>query len=604
MNPPNSAVSPFEFDDNQPKYLQLQASLVPGGSAAGSALESQADGLLPGSIVRLELHSDPVVLDEQPADARGSVRFSSQIPEGIESGVHRLILSGITPNGEEVSSTAAFEIDDSGIVTAFVAATESLSGPPSESDAERALEVGRPTYDPDSNIATSAALALSTAVLLTVVSSGSSTGKPASSSAPATDSTEQPQSSPGAGSGDSRDTSSQGSLDSISAKSIVNVDAEAESWGDRSSTWRLAGGSRLHSRLTQAHTWVSGRSTVLARILTDGQSVRAIFGALHVVPIAMGALIGVFAGFSVDGIVSPAFAVVAAIIVSSMFDALVGLTGWLGFAVVVIARFGIDGWFDVRTLLGLAVLFFGLPLIANSLRPLRRVPGGPLTRVDRLADVVLGPLLSAIAASGAYLALNGLSGLQLVSQGEADRIRWVAGSAVIMRMALEEIAVRAYPRRMREVELRSSRSTPLVIDIATIGMKCGIFLLVASSYFGFGWGTWMVVVTMSVVPSLSLVSDRFPNSELVRHWFPRGVIRSVIMLFVGVWFSSLILGVDIETERAKSLAAALMIPGVAVGIIDLFGRVGGEWPDRLAKRLVGGCLWVFLLAVMFGRIAI
>jgi len=490
-------------------------------------------------------------------------------------------------------------------VTAVIQASESMSGPPSEDEVARALGVGRSTYDTTGNVATTSALAISAVVLLTVMSSGGSASRESSPrNGSSSESNAQTSKAPEQDSESSRDTTSQGSLDSISAKGIAKIDVDRESWGDRSATWRLLGGQRIHAVLERAHEWVSAWSTVLARVLVDGQSMRAILGTLQLVPAVAGALVGGVAGFSIDGVVSPSFAWVVAIICLAMFDALSGAAAWLVFAVVAVSRFGVSGWFDVRTLLGMAVLFLGLPLIANSVRPLRRTQAEGLASIDRLADYLLGPLLVGIAAGGVYLALNGLSGLHLVQQSESERLRWVAGIAVIARMVVEDIAVRAYPKRMKDVMFTRARETPLAIDIGTILMKCCLFLLVASSFFGFGWSTWMVIVAMSLVPSLGLFSDRFPNSTTVHHWFPRGVLRSVIMLFIGVWFAKWILGDDTSAEHAKNLAAALMIPGVAVGVVDLFGRRGGEWPDRLTKRVIGGCLWAFMLAVMLGFVTV
>ena len=586
---------PFDVQDGKPRFLQLKLTLAAGEPVSGKSLTSEAGGLKPGSNVRLELHSTPILLGERPAGTDGSVRFDSVMPDSIEPGMHRLILTGTTTDGFAVSATAAFEVDQSGIVTQVVAASESLSGVPSEAAMARALSAGKPLYDTTANVATSASLAVSAVVILTVMgasSGGSSkkdegTGSDESMSSDHTDPSEP-------------NHSSQGSIDSLNTDAIEAADDEHMAWGDHSLTWRFPGGEHLHRVFNRIHTFVGTKSTLITRLVTDGHWMRASFGSLQLVPLLAGLGVGIAASASVQGVFAPTFAFVVVIVLLAMVDALAGALAWLGFVITAAVLHGVSGWFDVRTLLGLGVLFMGLPLLTNNVRPLRRDIENRLDRVDRLADYLMAPILVGFASSGLYLALNGLSGLQMVAQSDANALRWFVGFAVIARMAFEDIATHSFPKRLRHTTFDPTKGTPLPIDIGTIVLKSALYLLATTSFFGLGWETWLVVVLMAVVPMLKLFVHRFPNYEPVHKWFPRGVMRSVVMLFVGVWFAGWVLGLSEDPNYTKALAAVLLIPGIVIGVVDVIGRKSDGWPDTLWRRLIGGALWAYMFAVLFG----
>ena len=109
---------------------------------------------------------------------------------------------------------------------------------------------------------------------------------------------------------------------------------------------------------------------------------------------------------------------------------------------------------------------------------------------------------------------------------------------------------------------------------------------------------------MTLVPFLKLFVDRFPNVPFIHRWFPRGILRTVVMLWVGAWLTGLILGGDSSAAHTKEMAAFLLLPGMVIGLIDIAGREGGAWPDVLWKRLIGGCLWVLAFLVMFGHVTV
>ncbi|WP_156891224.1 family 78 glycoside hydrolase catalytic domain [Agromyces subbeticus] len=69
-----------------------------GGSSGTLAVEPgmrllvEASGFGPGAVVRVELHSDPVVLGIATADERGVVALQAVVPPGVPAGAHELVL--------------------------------------------------------------------------------------------------------------------------------------------------------------------------------------------------------------------------------------------------------------------------------------------------------------------------------------------------------------------------------------------------------------------------------------------------------------------------------------------------------------------------------
>ena len=585
--------NPFDVVDGAPRFLQLSVALSQGVPAAGSPLKSKSGGLLPGSTVTLEVHSEVRVIATGIADAAGSVEFDSVLPADLEPGDHMIVLRGTTPQGSEVVSTAGFTLDESGTVTSVVQASESLSGVPTRAQLARAAAAGVPLYDTTGNVATSAALAVSATIVAGVMAAGAVSG--------ASSGKNQREKDPGAA---DRDEAAQGEIGGLEATGMGAVVAVKPGAGDRLPTWTLPWQEKHQRAVSSLHSLVASRSAALSRLIADGHWVRAVFGSAQAALWILMAVAGIMAGQTVDGVMAPSVVVVTLFVSVSMLDAFAGTAAWTGFAVTVVVRFGIDGVYDLRTLLGLGVLLMGVPLIANHARPLRRIVTDRLDKVDRVADYLMLPLLMSFATKGVYTALNGLSGLQMVSGDEATVFsRWVL-AAVVLRMVVEDLVVRTHPRRMQESDLPATDGPPLTVDIATLVLKGGLFLLAAGSFFGLGWRTWLVIGFMTVVPFLKLFIDRFPNVPFIHRWFPKGVLRTVIMLWVGAWLAGLILGGDSSPEHTKEMAAFLLLPGMTIGVIDIIGREGGSWPDTLWKRLVGGCLWTFSFLVMFGFVTI
>lgn len=568
--------------------LELVPEFGVGDSAGGAVVRATARGLEPGSLVQLEVRSNPTVIAKGLTDARGHAMLAGRLPERLEPGVHTLSLAGVAPGGTPLVSVVALSIGADGAVVTITPGSSIVSAIPDSSQAEKMVVVGAPPYDASRDGSGAVALAGAAVVLMSVA--GASRG--ARSRRPSDDESE--------GGTSERDEDAEGSLASAEAKVLATAADGTVAWGDRSRLWALPGWAGLQQILRlfvrRGERW----STLVVRVLQDGTWIRSVIGAGGVVPWIVGGGLGFVAAQSVDGLaVPPAFGLIVAIVVVSFVDSLGGAVAWLVFTVSIAVTGGIASWFDVRTLLGLAVLFVALPLIAASFRPVlrARADGGGAT-IERFFDYLVVPLFLSYAASSVYRALNGLSGLDVVADAQATSLRWVCLFLAIGRMLVEDATRVWFPARRMEAALPTKRAPHVVVPYFNLVTMLGLYVLTAGPYMGTGLRTWVVMALMAVVPLCKANKDRFPNVASIHRWFPRGILRGVVLLYAVAVYGRWV--IDVTGAEARDAVPLMLLPGIAIGIVDCFGRTGGAWPERRVKSLAGAILWAVSFSVVAG----
>jgi hypothetical protein len=288
-----------------------------------------------------------------------------------------------------------------------------------------------------------------------------------------------------------------------------------------------------------------------------------------------------------------------------LFDAFASTLAWLTFSIACIITGNVTNIYEFRTLMGLAIVWIAIPSIASAIRPMvRDQERSSSYAYDRFADYVVMPLFASYAAASAYSALNGLSGLTLVSSTAANQVRILVVACCVARLLVEDAVQLLYPSRSAEIYIEpetTQRKTSRLFTIATSGI---LYLIAAGPFFGFGWRTWLVVSLMSAVPLGKLFSSSFPNFPRIHQWFPRGVVRSALMIFVSAWFARFIFGIAGQSHHAQTLAVLLLIPGIVIGVIDCIARDGGDWPSTLFTKISGVAIWLFLAAVLTGNLSV
>lgn len=465
--------------------------------------------------------------------------------------------------------------------------------PPAAAVPTRAQIFGVPEYDVSQDTKTTVKYAAAGMALLTVVGAGaiaaSGPGMPGMILPPGVPARRR----------------QKAKLTGVRASRLGSV-SESEAWGDRSRTWRWPGTDRIDEGIKSAFTATSSYFAVIPRTLIDGSWARAMFGSLGLILWVAGAVLGVMALNETNWLAAPPSVPLTLAIVSlGILDAAAGAIAWIVVVLGVMLSGNYTGIEDLRTLLGLGVLYLGMGLLANAVRPLRREIGSDgKERFDRLADYVMVPVASVLAGAGVYLALNGLSGLELVSKSDVPALQITIVMGLWVRMLLEECATYLYPERSLAVAppRHDGPSTPW--KVAAIGVKLAVFLLVAQPFFGLGWPTWLAGLMIVGPMLIRLRSDKLPNSVKLNKWMPKGLFRMAIMLYVGAAWAILVLGSEPSDDRTRQTFALIALPAFILTLVDLVGREGWTWPDTWKKRIAGIAFWVFTTGVAFGLISI
>lgn len=107
-----------------PATAHAQPAYTPSGSPVlstaspepGGALAVGGGGFGGGSVVRVVMYSEPVVLGTATADAAGEVSIDVKVPSSFEPGSdHRVELQGVDPSGEVRVLTQAVTIAGGGV---------------------------------------------------------------------------------------------------------------------------------------------------------------------------------------------------------------------------------------------------------------------------------------------------------------------------------------------------------------------------------------------------------------------------------------------------------------------------------------------------------
>lgn len=95
-----------------------------GDRVAGAPVRLSGGGLRPGSTWTAELRSTPVTLATGTAGADGTFWLLSSLPATVEPGQHRVVLSGIAPDGSPVTGTVWITVTAAGTFGYVSAAAE------------------------------------------------------------------------------------------------------------------------------------------------------------------------------------------------------------------------------------------------------------------------------------------------------------------------------------------------------------------------------------------------------------------------------------------------------------------------------------------------
>ncbi|MGA1361658.1 MAG: hypothetical protein ACO36A_01920 [Ilumatobacteraceae bacterium] len=602
--------SPFRTARSADRFFSVALATAPSGTAV---LSGTSAGLAPGSVVSVVLQPGSVSVGTVTVAADGTAILDLPLPASFDAMTSRVELRATSADGEEVGAVGM--VPASGDDTDLSAASfGEFIGVLPAAQIERAAESGLPVYDTLRNVGDTVALTTSAAVVgalaLGSIASGAG-GRNRDSRRPRGGGDDRSSDAMRVRAGRRRneddeeesnsDESAEAELGATDANLLDSTGSAHEGRGDRSRSWRLPGAELLQRFVGSLARWAEHRSMLVTRVATDGQWARASLGSAASALWLAGGTIGALAALAPSGgVVRLSVGFACVIVALAMLDAAAGAFAFGTFVMANLLAGNVGGLFDTRTLLGVALLFVALPSIGSAIRPFRRTVENRHSLMDRAADYLIAPLFLGYAGSAAFAALNGLSGLDMVSSGDAEVLRNVIFAMTVIRLLLEDSVPRAYPRRWAETTVEVDPAPSRVVRSASVAIVGVLYLLGAGPFYGYGWQTWVIVSLLVAVPALGQVSHLLPNLPRAHRVVPRGVLRSVLMCYFGAWFATAVMSAAGSAVSARSIAVVLLLPGVVLGVIDCFAREGGEWPETTLKRAGGLALWALSALILVG----
>ncbi len=376
--------------------------------------------------------------------------------------------------------------------------------------------------------------------------------------------------------------------------------------GDRSRTWHWPGTQGLDALSATLPARLARRWPLLARVTADGTYLRAILGSASLLGALAGLGLGVAALRDTGGdALPPAAALTIAIAVLGVLDAAAGLLAVLIFTFGVLALGGVDSSADLRVMLSLAALWFVVPVLAGAARPLRRPPTRSLEESwDRGADFVIASLVGAWAVHQIVLALPGMAGVQLPIAEHAGTAAVCVLAALAVRLAAETIASHLYPQRLDASEAGYVPQPGKLQRLGASALRATLFVFFGYIVAGTSWQLWVAAALFVVPQVLSIYRERLPNSRMLYHTRPRGLVRIALMLFVATAIGALLLRT--MNEHGESFLAdsfvILAIPGFLLALLPVFGREGDPPAIGWGKRIAGIAILAAGILLALGRL--
>lgn len=377
----------------------------------------------------------------------------------------------------------------------------------------------------------------------------------------------------------------------------INDDLQAA--GDRSGTWRWPAVGLIDSMSVTAPVLLTKYSPILGRVAVDGSYLRAILGTLWLIFPFLGLLGGVAAVVINGGSpLPPPLWLVLIVLALGILDATAGFAAVIAFVVGTAISGGIVDGDAVRILMGVATLWFVIPLIAAFMRPMGRRWGTTREqRFDRIADIVIASLIGGWTAQKVVGGWPGLSGLELPIVEFSGLIALTALAAIIIRMILESVTTTYYPVREAMVTPDEIPDPPRWQELTSVAISVAAFIFISIVFIENCWQLWAGAALLAAQLLIIVYADRLPNSPWLYRHRPKRFVAIVTMMIVGLIAATIF--TSIVTDPHDVLVwgfLILSIPGFLFSLLARFGR-DGEEPTLTWKRRLLGAL-VFLIGIL------
>ena len=395
----------------------------------------------------------------------------------------------------------------------------------------------------------------------------------------------------------------QESLQSVSSGALKLLKNEPGK-GDLSKTWD----NRFTDQTDFAFVSLAHRfnrfSPLLTRTVQDGNTVRAIIGSWAGLLMPIGLILGIAAAVNTGGqALPPAWGLVALIMAVAIYDAFAGFIAGTIFFLAALLTGNITNRPEFLTAIGVMVLFFAPALLASAFRPFRRLVRNQDDMWERITDYALGTLLTFWVITKMVAAMNGLARLELPITDYGTELGLIAAVLLVVRVGLEDLAVEHYPMRLRalHVEIKKPSQNQKVRSLA---FKIFVFFIMAAPFVGSLLNLVLGTILFAIpqITSLSL-EDNLPKKKL---YLPKGVFKTVVMIFVMALASNLIEGAFSTPEAFLKWSFVVMaLPGFILHYLDaITDAPETDWKTtengRKIYRIGGVVIFVLMVLVVKG----
>jgi hypothetical protein len=501
-----------------------------------------------------------------------------EIPDSVPPGFHSITIEVYDDNGTVSQKEIEFCKDEKGVVQWDNKCPNlNLDEEPAPVDPEpvKAIKTDLQPYDPLSDPETTKGLHLAGFAALAALTSIKRNEK------------------------QSEEEQDQESLQSVSSGALKLLKNEPGR-GDLSKTWDNRFTEKADSAFISLAFRFNRFSPLLTRTIQDGNTIRAMIGSWAALLIPIGLILGIIAVINTGGqSLPPAWTIVALIMAVAIFDAFAGFVAGFVFFLAALVTGNITNRPELLTTIGVMVLFFAPALLASAFRPFRRLVRNQDDKWERITDYALGTLLTFWVITKMVAAMNGLARLELPITDYGTELALIAAFLLLIRVALEDIAVEQYPMRLRalHVEIRKPSQTQKVRSLA---FKIFVFFIMAAPFVGSTLNLVLGTLLFAIpqITSLSL-EDNLPKKKL---YLPKGVFKTVVMIFVMALASNLIEGAFSSPEAFLKWSFVVMaLPGFFLHYLDaITDAPESDWKTTERGRMIyriGGVI-VFILMVL------
>ena len=503
-----------------------------------------------------------------------------EIPDEVPPGFHSITIEVYDDNGTVSQKEIEFCKDEEGVVQwdnkcPNLNLDEESAPVTPEPEPVKAIKAGLQPYDPMSDPETTKGLHLAAFAALAALTTVKRDEK------------------------QSDEEAEQESLQSVASGALKLLKNEPGK-GDLSQTWD----NRFTDDTDFAFVALAHRfnrfSPLLTRTIQDGNTIRAIIGSFAALLIPIGFILGIIASVNTGAqALPPVWIIVGAIMAVAIFDAFAGFVAGFVFFMLALVTGNITNRPELLTTIGVMVLFFAPALLASAFRPFRRLVRNRDDLWERMTDYALGTLLTFWVITKMVAAMNGLARLELPITEYGTELAFFAAALLLVRVALEDIAVEHYPMRLRslhvEIKTPSQRQ-----KIQSLAFKIFVFFIMAAPFVGSTLNLVLGTLLFAIpqITSLSL-EDNLPKKKL---YLPKGVFKTVVMIFVMALASNLIEGAFSSPEAFLKWSFVVMaLPGFFLHYLDaITDAPESDWKTTEKGRKIyrSGGVVVFILMVL------